>query len=94
MQFGVGQPVPRTEDPKFLMGQGQYVDDVNLHGQLYGYVLRSPHAHARIRSIDTSAAEAMPEVKGIVTRADFNQFGQCCADEIAVNTGASTTGKA
>ena len=46
MQFGVGQPVPRTEDPKFLMGQGQYVDDINLHGQVYGYVLRSPHAHA------------------------------------------------
>lgn len=70
MQFGVGQPVPRTEDPKFLMGQGQYVDDINLHGQVYGYVLRSPHAHALIKSIDTSAAEAAPGVQLVLTGKD------------------------
>ena len=70
MQFGIGQPVPRTEDPKFLMGQGQYVDDINLHGQVYGYVLRSPHAHAKINGIDTSATEAAPGVHAVLTGKD------------------------
>ena len=75
MQFGVGQPVPRTEDPKFLMGQGQYVDDINLHDQLYGYVLRSPHAHADIKSIDTAAAEAAPGVQLVLTGKDVAADG-------------------
>ena len=60
MQFGVGQPVPRTEDPKFLMGQGQYVDDIRLPHTAVGYVLRSPHPHADVKSIDTAAARAAP----------------------------------
>ena len=67
MQFGIGQPVPRTEDPKFLMGEGQYVDDIRLHNTAYGYVLRSPHAHARIKSIDTAAAKAAPGVLLVLT---------------------------
>ena len=75
MQFGVGQPVPRTEDPKFLMGQGQYVDDINLQDQLYGYVLRSPHAHADIKSIDTAAAEAAPGVQLVLTGKDVAADG-------------------
>ncbi len=57
----------RKEDPRFIRGRGTYVDDVRLPGMLYGAVLRSPHAHARIRSIDTSAAEAHPKVRAVIT---------------------------
>ncbi|WP_435121549.1 aerobic carbon-monoxide dehydrogenase large subunit [Amycolatopsis thermoflava] len=57
----------RKEDARFIRGHGQYVDDVNLPGMLHGAVLRSPHAHARIVSIDTSAAEAHPKVKAVIT---------------------------
>jgi carbon-monoxide dehydrogenase large subunit len=59
----------RKEDARFLRGQGNYVDDVNLPGMLHGAVLRSPHAHARIVSIDTTAAEAHPKVKAVITGA-------------------------
>src|SRR5262245_41916932 len=59
----------RKEDARFTRGQGNYVDDVNLPGMLYGAVLRSPHAHARIVSIDTKAAEAHPKVKAVITGA-------------------------
>ncbi len=48
-EYGVGQSVPREEDPYLLRGAGRYVDDVSQAGVLRGYVLRSPHAHARIR---------------------------------------------
>ena len=75
MQFGIGQPVPRTEDPKFLMGQGQYVDDIVLPHTVPGYVLRSPHAHARIRSIDTAAAKAAPGVLLVLTGEDRESEG-------------------
>jgi aerobic carbon-monoxide dehydrogenase large subunit len=57
----------RKEDARFLRGKGNYVDDVNLPGMLHGAVLRSPYAHARILSIDTSAAEAHPRVKAVIT---------------------------
>jgi len=57
----------RKEDQRFVRGQGNYVDDVNLPGMLHGAILRSPHAHARIKSIDTSAAEAMPGVVAVIT---------------------------
>jgi carbon-monoxide dehydrogenase large subunit len=57
----------RKEDPRFVRGQGHYVDDLQLPGMLYGAVLRSPLAHARIVSIDTSAAEAHPKVKAVIT---------------------------
>ena len=59
----------RKEDARFLRGKGNYVDDLRLPGMLHGAILRSPHAHARIRSIDTSAAEAHPKVKAVVTGA-------------------------
>ena len=55
--FGIGQPVPREEDPYLVRGAGRYVDDVKLVGQVRAYILRSPHAHARICSIDTNAAK-------------------------------------
>lgn len=54
MKFGLGQPVPRREDPRLLRGGGQYTGDINLPGQLHGIIVRSPYAHARILSIDTS----------------------------------------
>ncbi len=57
----------RKEDQRFVRGQGTYVDDVQLPGMLYGAVLRSPHPHARIVSIDTIAAEAHPKVKAVIT---------------------------
>jgi aerobic carbon-monoxide dehydrogenase large subunit len=57
----------RKEDPRFLRGKGNYVDDMNLPGMLYGAILRSPYAHARIKSIDTSAATSLPKVKAVIT---------------------------
>ena len=61
-EYGVGQSVPREEDPYLLRGAGRYVDDVTQLGLLRAFVLRSPHAHARIRSIDVAPARAMPGV--------------------------------
>ena len=57
----------RKEDPRFLRGKGHYIDDIQLPGMLHMAILRSPVAHARIVSIDTSAAEAHPKVKAVVT---------------------------
>ncbi|HEY7009266.1 MAG TPA: molybdopterin cofactor-binding domain-containing protein, partial [Jatrophihabitantaceae bacterium] len=59
----------RKEDARFLRGRGNYIDDIVLPGMLHGAVLRSPYAHARIVSIDTSAAEAHPKVKAVITGA-------------------------
>src|SRR5512132_3871881 len=59
----------RKEDARFLRGKGNYIDDFQLRGMLHGAVLRSPHAHARLVSIDTSAAEAHPKVRAVITGA-------------------------
>ena len=75
MKFGVGQPVPRTEDPRFLKGQGRYVDDIALPDQVHAHVLRSPHAHAAIDSIDTAAAAAAPGVLLVMTGEDIPAEG-------------------
>tara|TARA_A100001037_G_scaffold246003_1_gene227619 strand:- start:1776 stop:4094 length:2319 start_codon:yes stop_codon:yes gene_type:complete len=75
MQFGVGQPVPRTEDPKFLMGQGQYVDDIRLPFTAVGYVLRSPYPHARVNGINADAAKEAPGVLLVLTGADAEAQG-------------------
>src|SRR5579862_2731622 len=61
-QFGIGQPVPREEDPYLLRGAGRYVDDVRLMDLARAVILRSPHPHARIRSINLDAAKAAPGV--------------------------------
>src|SRR6202162_4161821 len=66
-QFGIGQPVRRFEDRRFLRGEGRFQNDVNLPGEAHGVVLRSPHAHARIRALDTRAALAAPGVLAIFT---------------------------
>jgi aerobic carbon-monoxide dehydrogenase large subunit len=70
-QFGIGQPVRRFEDRRLLSGQGRFQNDNNLFGQLQGYVLRSPHAHARIRRLDLTAAKAAPGVALIMTGDDL-----------------------
>ncbi|MBT3552719.1 MAG: xanthine dehydrogenase family protein molybdopterin-binding subunit [Rhodospirillaceae bacterium] len=75
MKFGIGQPAPRKEDPRMLTGRGRYVDDIELPRQTYGYVLRSPHAHAKITNIDTSAAEAAPGVLVVLTGDDYAADG-------------------
>lgn len=74
-KFGLSQSIRRVEDPRLLKGGGRYTDDVAVPGQTQGYVLRSPHAHARIVSIDTAAAKAMPGVLGIWTGADLAAAG-------------------
>jgi aerobic carbon-monoxide dehydrogenase large subunit len=64
---GVGHSVKRKEDARFLRGKGQYFDDITLPGMLHMEILRSPYAHARLKSIDTSAAAALPGVVAVVT---------------------------
>jgi carbon-monoxide dehydrogenase large subunit len=59
----------RKEDARFIRGKGSFIDDLQFRGMLYGAVLRSPYAHARIRSVDTSAAEAHPKVRAVITGA-------------------------
>ena len=68
---GIGAPVRRKEDQRFVTGQGRYVDDLNRPGQAHAYFLRSPHAHAAIKSIDTNAAKAMPGVLAVFTGDDL-----------------------
>ena len=74
-KFGIGQPVPRTEDPKLVRGEGSYTDDVRLPGQAYAAMVRSRHAHGVIRSIDISAARGMPGVLGGFTGQDLAAAG-------------------
>ena len=68
---GIGARVERKEDFRFLTGQGRYTDDINRPGQVYAYFVRSPHAHAKIKSIDTAEAGNSPGVIGIFTGADM-----------------------
>ncbi len=68
---GIGAAVRRKEDFRFITGKGQYTDDVSRPGQAHIYFVRSPHAHAKIKRIDTKAAAGMPGVVGVVTGAEF-----------------------
>jgi carbon-monoxide dehydrogenase large subunit len=74
-KFGMAQPVRRIEDPRLLIGDGRYTDDISLPGETFGVVLRSPHAAAHILSVDTSAAKAMPGVLAVITGADLQADG-------------------
>lgn len=74
-EFGIGQPVPRTEDPRLLRGGGRYGDDFTLANQAIGYILRSPHANAKICSIDTTAAKEAPGVLAVLTGEDWANAG-------------------
>ena len=64
---GLGHSVKRIEDARFIQGRGNYVDDVVLPNMLHMAILRSPYAHARIKSVDTAAASAKPGVIAVVT---------------------------
>ena len=74
MTVTIGAPLRRKEDPRFLTGTAHYVDDITLPGMAHAAVLRSPYAHANIRSIDTSRAVAMPGVLGVFTGTDFMEY--------------------
>src|SRR5499426_3712739 len=75
MKFGIGQPVPRSEDPTLVRGEGCYTDDVKLAGEAYAVMVRSRVPHGVIKSIDTSAARKMPGVLGAYTGADLAGYG-------------------
>ncbi len=74
-EYALGQGIPRSEDPRLLKGGGRYVDDVVLPRMSYGAVLRSPHPHAKILSIDTTKARAAPGVLAVLTGADWQASG-------------------
>ena len=67
-QFGIGQPVRRVEDRRFITGHGSYLDDISRPRQAHAFMLRSPHAHARIGAIDAAAALAAPGVLAVLYR--------------------------
>ena len=71
-KFGLAQPVRRVEDPRLLKGAGRYTDDIALPGMLCGLVLRSPHAAAKIVSLDVTAARTVPGVHAVYTSADLS----------------------
>ncbi len=73
--FGIGASVRRSEDYRFVTGRGNYTDDINRPGQLYAYIVRSPHAHARINHIDSAAARASAGVVAVYTGADMSADG-------------------
>src|SRR6202048_3250608 len=68
---GIGAPVRRKEDHRFVTGKGHYTDDISRPDQSHVYFLRSPHAHAKIKQIETNAATGMPGVLGVLTGADL-----------------------
>ena len=74
-QFGIGQPVRRFEDPRLLRGEGRFINDFNLPGQAHLVFVRSPYAHALVRSIDAAAARAAPGVAGVFTIEDLERDG-------------------
>src|SRR6187549_2891730 len=74
-RFGIGQPVRRVEDQRFLTGRARFVDDMQLPHMLHGAVVMSPHAHARIRGIDIRAACDLPGVALVLTGEDLKREG-------------------
>src|SRR5215472_1133701 len=74
-QFGIGQPVRRVEDQRFITGRGTYLDDINRPRQAYAFMLRSPHAHARIGAVNTTAAISAAGVLAVFTGDDLAREG-------------------
>ncbi|HEY9225586.1 MAG TPA: hypothetical protein VIP11_02990, partial [Gemmatimonadaceae bacterium] len=70
-----GASIKRREDPRLITGQGKFVDDISLPGMTYAAFVRSPHAHAAIRSIDTRRAETLPGVRAVFTGAHLAGAG-------------------
>ena len=89
--IGFGR-LKRKEDARFIRGQGTYLDDIKLPGMVYGAVLRSPYAHARIVSIDTSRALAHPNVAAVVTAKDLETLGLAWMPTISYDTQAVLAG--
>ncbi len=74
-QFGIGQPVRRKEDVRLVKGGGEFTDDIDIPGAVWGAFVRSPHAHARIKNIDSTVARAMPGVIDVITGAELEAAG-------------------
>jgi carbon-monoxide dehydrogenase large subunit len=72
---GMGHSIKRKEDLRFIQGKGNYVDDVNLPGMVYGQMVRSPYAHARLKSVNTEKAKALPGALAIITGEDLAKAG-------------------
>ncbi|MFY7912437.1 MAG: xanthine dehydrogenase family protein molybdopterin-binding subunit, partial [Emticicia sp.] len=86
----IGQSVKRVEDKRFITGQGRYTDDIVLPRMVHAYILRSPYAHARIKSIDTSEALAMKGVVAIYTGKDFENInGVPCGWQVNFKDGTT-----
>lgn len=83
----IGKSVKRIEDKRFITGKGRYTDDINLPGMTHAYILRSPYAHARIKSIDTSAAAAMEGVVTIMTGDEVGHYGVPCGWQVNFKNG-------
>ena len=71
---GMGHPMKRKEDPRFIRGQGRYVDDIQLPGMVYLDIVRSPFAHAKLKSIDTTRAMKVPGVLAVITGETLAKF--------------------
>ena len=74
-EFAIGRDVPRFEDARLVTGRGAYIDDIALPRMAFGYVLRSRHAHARIKSLDVAGARSAPGVLCVFTGADWQASG-------------------
>src|SRR5579863_6048150 len=85
---GLGQSYKRKEDARVIRGEGNYVDDVQLPGMLYGSVVRSPYAHALIKNIDISAALKVPGVLAVITGKDLDAAGLAWMPTLAGDTEA------
>src|SRR6266516_2476987 len=84
----LGKSVGRKEDPRFIRGKGRYVDDIMLPGMLYMCLVRSPYAHALIKSIDTSAALQAPGVLAVITGKDLDAAGLAWMPTLSADTEA------
>lgn len=88
VNYGLGQSIKRKEDARFIRGQGNYVDDVQLPGMLYGAIVRSPYAHALIKNIDISKAMAVPGVLAVITGKDLEAAGLAWMPTLSADTQA------
>src|SRR5437660_8278183 len=87
-QHGLGEPYKRKEDARFIHGEGNYVDDVQLKGMLYGDIVRSPYAHALIKNIDISEAMKVPGVVAVITGKDLDAAGLASMPTLSGDTEA------
>ncbi len=72
---GLGSSMKRKEDVRFIQGKGRYIEDINIPGQIWMDIVRSPYAHAKIKNIDTTAAAKIPGVLGFITGKDLDKYG-------------------